>query len=93
MVHGIESEEPEDKDQEDNVITYRQCNRCTDYVADRDGVARGAEFNARNGATWYICAACDGDRQPDHVTTDQMTALLTVADDGEDDGPGEILQF
>ena len=73
------------------MITYRQCNRCTDYVADRGETTGGAEFNACNGATWYICAACDGDQQLDHVTIDQLTALLTVAD--ADDGPVEILQF
>ena len=73
------------------MITYRQCNRCTDYVADRGETTGGAEFNACNGATWYICAACDGDQQLDHVTIDQLTALLAVAD--ADDGPVEILQF
>ena len=66
------------------MITYRQCDRCTDYVADRGETTGGAEFNACNGATWYICAACDGDQQLDHVTIDQLNRLLTVTVEGDD---------
>ena len=62
------------------MISYRQCDRCRDFVADRDGV-RGAEFLNCAGRTVYVCAACDGDRQLNHVTPDQLTALLAVADD------------